>query len=325
GDTWRSASGSRVFDFLMQENYCIALPLVLTEQEQTSLYEQSEGSISAISVPGSIFLLLADRLDLRPTQLDTQWVEQYIAGPAEDDGVDLEIVRQSLEQVSVFQLGAKSIFATRTSGKYIANYICTFDRQFTSGTLLTPRSLDLIREIFLQEKYHLVENNFFSAMATPVLQHSFLEIYRILEFVFVLPRAGALLTQLKSSSTDLRIEILDFAKSCNRELGWKRIERDSIGRLFREYAVSNYSAFQQLTQECTPFSGIQISLNDADEHRNASLDKIVDKYYTLRNQIVHQFWPEEEITCTSSDWQALIEFTLDCVSYFYKRYLSKTQ
>jgi len=325
GDTWQSASGARVFEFLHQDNYCIALTFVPSEDEQALLHEQSEGTINKIDVPGSIFLLLAERLDLRPIRLDPQWVEEHIAGPAEEVGVDLDVVKECLEGVSVFQLSSESIFRKPTSGRYVANYICTFDVRFTSDNRLTPRSLEMVREIFLQEKYHLIEDNLFSAMTTPLLQHAFLEIYRILEFVFVLPRAGALLEQLRLTAVTLNIKILDFARSCNKELGWKRVERDSIGKLFREYATSNYGAFHALAQDCKPFSGLAIPLaTDPEDMRTAFVDKLADKYYALRNQIVHQFWPEEIIPCDDVDWQALIEFTLGCIAYFYNRYLSKT-
>ncbi|WP_175907910.1 hypothetical protein [Burkholderia sp. BCC1640] len=325
GDTWQSASGAKVFEFLHQDNYCIALSFAPTEDEQASLYEQSENTINTIDVPGSIFLLLAERLDLRPIQLDPQWVEEHIAGPAEEDGVDLDVIKKCLEGVSVFQLSNESIFRKQTPGRYVANYICTFDSRFTSGNRLTPRSLEIVREIFLQEKYYLIEENLFSAMTTPLLQHAFLEIYRILEFVFVLPRAGSLLEQLRLAAVSLNIKILDFARSCNKELGWKRVERDSIGKLFREYAASNYGAFQALAQDCKPFSGFTVPLaTDPEDQRTVFVDKQADKYYALRNQIVHQFWPEEVVPCDDADWQALIEFTLGCIAYFYNRYLSKT-
>lgn len=325
GDSWQSPSGARVFEFLHQDAYCVALTFVLSEDECACLNEESEGSIKPIEVPGSIFLFLADRLDLRPTELEPLRVEEHIAGPASDeDGVELEVVKQFLEGVSVFQLSSASIFKTPTPGRYVANYICTFDPCLKGNNRLTPRSLEIVREIFLQERDRLIEDNLFEAMATPLLRHAFLEVYRTLEFVFVLPRASALLEQLRLVGGTLDIKILDFARYCNKELGWKRVELDSIRKLFREYAVSNYGAFQVLPHDCRPFAALAAaSPAAAEEERIAFVEKVADRYYKLRNQVAHQFWPEEMLPCDDADWQMLIEFTLGCVAYFYSQHLSK--
>ena len=216
GESWQSPSGARVFEFLHQEAYCVAFTFVLSEDERALLEVESEGSIKPIEVPGAIFLFLADRLDLRPTELDPLRVEEYIAGPASDEGgVELEVVKKFLKGISVFQLGSESVFKDSTSGRYVANYICTFDPCLKGNNRLTPRSLEIIREIFLQEKDRLIEANLFEAMATPLLRHAFLEVYRTLEFVFVLPRATALLEKLRLAGGSLEINILDFARHCN--------------------------------------------------------------------------------------------------------------
>ncbi len=324
GTTWQSCSGVRVFDFMHQGAYCLALTLVLSDDDLLSLDAQSEGTIKPAAIPGSIFLFLANCLNLRPTSNDPFEVEEYVVGPANDEcGVELEVVKRRLEGISVFQLSEASIFRLPTSGRYVGNYICTFDPHLNASNRLSPRSLEIIREIFLQDKDRLIEDNLFEAMKTPLLHHAFLEIYRTLEFVFVLPRANALLEQLRKTGGTLDMRVLDFARHCNKELGWKRVERDSIGKLFQEYAESNFSAFEILHRDCNPFAAFEAAVNSAVEKRQAFVDKIAGRYYELRNQVAHQFWPEEIIPCVDADWQALIEFTLNCIAYVYAQHLTE--
>lgn len=326
GERWECYNGSKAIDFLYDGHYCIALQIQLSDEDIYSLEEQSESTIRAISIPGSIYLFLADQLDLNPKYLDQQWIEEYIAGPAGGpDGVDLEIIVESLEEMTVFQVNEASVFEKNTSGQYVANYLFTFDSSLKGRNFLSAASLNIIREIFLQEKDRLIESNLFEAMTTPLLKHAFLEVYRTLEFIFVLPRASALLDRLRTAGSVLDVKALDFARLCHKELGWKRVERDSILRLFKEYSSYKYSAFIALYENCKPFNGSKNpEATDNDEIKSEFVSRAVEKYYALRNQVAHQFWPDEMLECDDEDWHALIEFTLGCILYFYNEHLKKT-
>ncbi|WP_157201353.1 hypothetical protein [Massilia sp. Root418] len=325
GESWHSSSGVWVCDFIHDDAYCIALAFEISAQDRVQLDSESEGTIELIDIPGSVYLYLAETLRLRPMELDPLWVEEHIGGPAgEVDGVELDVIKEVLDSVSVFRLGDKSIFKPKTSGRYVANYLCTFDKNLKESNRLSENSLEIIREIFLQEKDHLIESNLFEAMSTTVLRHAFLEIYRTLEFVFVLPRANSLINQLRATGATLSVNVLDFARQCYKELGWKRVERDSIERLFREYANVNYGAFRTLVGSCTPFDNITLVTPPATNAEIVTLARdVAEKYYALRNQVAHQFWPEEMTQCSDADWQALIEFTLGCIAHFYDQHLSK--
>jgi hypothetical protein len=225
----------------------------------------------------------------------------------------------------VFEVMDKPLFAFGTSGKYVCNYISTF-LQHTSHTIrLSGQSVQIIREIFLQEeRKHLIEENLFQAMRTPLLKHSFLEVYRTLEFLFVIPRASALMRKLESTGVRISFNVVDFARHCYKELGWKRVERDAIERLFREYATVNIAAFIELSNNATIFKDERLHANAEAKELVDAIGKISDKFYNLRNQVTHQFWPDEEDACTDGEWRVIIEFTLRCVSHFYGQYLRKS-
>lgn len=260
GGLSESASGTKFIEFSSKGRRCVALAIGLTDEEKDSIENESQGSVKPIDISGAIYMYLANRLDLHATNFNAQWVEEYIEGPASDGiGVDLSVIREALERVSTFTYD-ESTQDTSLSGKYIANYICTFSSGLAAGNSLTNKSREMIRELFLEEKLYIFERNLFTAMKTPLAAHAFLEIYRMLEFAFVLPRVVALVGRVQSSGSSINIHVIELARHCYRELGWKRVERDSIGRLFDEYAIANYGAFQMLPGSCAPFSGPSLRL-----------------------------------------------------------------
>lgn len=325
GAAWESSSGVKACDYRLDGSRFIALALVLPPEQLYDLECASDGSIQPAEVVGSIYLFLANTLDLAPRDLDSLWIEEHIAGPASmGDGVALDVVRGCLSDLTVFRIHDDSVFRGDVSSSYIANYLCTFDARLTRGTRLNATSLETVREIFLQERYYLIERNLFEAIAAPSTRHSFLEVYRTLEFVFVLPRARALQQVLRDAGGTIELNVLEFARHCNRQLGWRRVERDAIGKIFWEFFVASRAAYESLLLSCGPFRDIgptPATESTSNVSRNF-VDKIAEKYYQLRNQVAHQFWADEEIQCDDGDWCALIEFSLLCIKHLYEQHLS---
>lgn len=325
GATWDSSSGVKACDYCLRGSRYIALALVLPSDQLYGLEVASDRSIQPVDVVGSIYLFLANKLGLAPRDLNPLWVEEHIAGPASTaDGVSLDVITDCLGDVTVFRIFDESVFRGEVSSSYIANYLCTFDARLTRGSRLNEASLGVVREMFLQQRYYLIERNLFEAIAAPSARHSFLEVYRTLEFVFVLPRARSLLQSLRHAGGTIELNILDFARHCNRQLGWKRVERDAIGKIFREFFGSSRGAYENLILSCGPFRelgpvpALGLVANDVANF----VEKVAERYYQLRNQVAHQFWADEEIQCVDGDWCALIEFSLHCIKHLYEKHLS---
>jgi len=325
GSVWKSSSGIDVCDYRLDGARYLALVLALPTEELADLEITSEGSIKPTEVVGSIYLFLAHKVNLLPSEADPLLIEEHIAGPAStDDGVALVVLKEFLGDLTVFRVHDDSVFRGDISSSYVADYICTFDARLTRRTRLNPVSMGIVREIFLQERYYLIERNLFEAMSAPSARHAFLEVYRTLEFVFVLPRARSLLDALRDAGGSIELNVLEFARHCNRELGWKRIERDAIGRIFREFFATSRSDYESLVLACSPFRGLGPvpAMGATPNEMENFVEKVAARYYQLRNQIAHQFWTDEEIYCTDSDWSMLIEFSLRCIQYLYDRHLT---
>lgn len=325
GAVWKSPSGVKVCDYRLDGSRYIALALTLPDEELNNLEVTGDGSIKLTEVVGSIYLLLADKLSLTSRENDSLWIDEYIAGPAlTDEGVELDVVKNCLDDLVVFQIHDNSLLRGEVPARYVANYICTFDARFSKNKRLNQVSFEIIREMFLRERYYLIEGNFFAAMSAPSARYAFLEIYRTLEFVFVLPRAHALLNALRSVGGKIDLNVIDFARYCNRELGWKRVERDAIERIFKEFFKESRGAYEELVKNCTPFNYFDPIPEIESKEKDVSnfLKKVADRYYNLRNQIAHQFWPDDEVDCGDADFYVLIDFSLRCIQCLYDQHLS---
>lgn len=322
GGKWNIFGKVRAADFLLEGKYCIALTFGLSAEQEDELLRESEGTLAVVDIPGAIYLYLCDRLDLRKSIADTDRIEDEIAGPAlEKDGVELDVIKQFLEPVTVLTLGGDSVFEPSTSAKYVGNYVATFYPRF-SNCCVSPTALSEIRKLFLGDKSHLVEANFFAALESSTPRHAFLEVYRTLEFVFVLPRARSLLGKLNDLGSSITIDAIELARHCYTELGWKRVERDSLERLLLEFARNDGSAFTNLRSNCSVFADMA-PVTPEDPLFEDQVKKIAGKYYSVRNQVVHQLWPSEERVLTDADWSQLVDFTVSCISYLYSRPLQR--
>ncbi|OYQ38672.1 hypothetical protein CHU94_14570 [Rhodoferax sp. TH121] len=326
GNAWTAAGGISAFDFSIAGKYCVALKMSLAESDSEDLIGAGNAPIELVDFGIAVGLFLIDQLKLTPRSESLDWVEEYIAFPAsQGDGVDFAVLRGAFEEFSVFRVrNAEAVRPSKPgASRHVANFILAHHKPLTARGGLSQKSIDCIREIFLQERSHLFDDNLFTALSSPIPRHAFLELYRTLEFVFVLPRVRALAGALKLDRGEGELDLIELARACYSELRWKRVERDSLERLFDEYSQRHMVSFQNLTTQCKPFNSLSQALgsDDAKEVRSA-LPKFVDKFYALRNQVVHQLWKDEETDCDADDWTALAEFTIGCVKFFYERYLS---
>ena len=326
GAAWTAAGGISAFDFSTEGKYCVALKVRLSESDAADLLGAGDGPIELAEFGSAVGLFLIDQLNLNPRSQSPEWVEEHIAFPAsQGDGVDFAVLCGAVEEFSVFRIRDEQAVRPSKPGasRHVANFILAHHGPLTTAAGLSKRSIEFIREIFLQERSHLFDDNLFTALSSPIPRHAFLELYRTLEFVFVLPRVKALAGALGLDKAERDLDLIELARACYLQLRWKRVERDSLERLFEEYSRRHMVSFQDLAAQCKPFRPLAPALGSADaDSVRAALTKFGDKFYALRNQVVHQLWKEEEADCEAADWAALAEFTIGCVKFFYENYLS---
>lgn len=160
----------------------------------------------------------------------------------------------------------------------------------------------LYRKVFFDVE-KVSHDNIFMSMTSPHRKHSFLEAYRCLEWIYVLPRILNLKDEINYKNAGFNL-----ANSCVKSLSWRRKEEDSITLLIKE-------AFLEDPSFADDSYWMPIFKNVPEEP-----EKIASKVYQIRNQYVHQFNPEREINISDDECNELISFILKLLLILYKKY-----
>lgn len=250
-------------------------------------------------------------------------LEEHVIGPAHlGEAISLSALRECTEHFSIFKTNKNSRLNIN-SPERIGYFLWTFLDESTHRSV-SSQTLTGARELLLTEHRTYPINNIRTALTLSEPKYVFLEFYRSLELIYSLPRAEQLLKRLGSFATpgqfsSLKIE--DFARFCADELGWRRVERDSVARLVHEVASSDPQSVVEVCEKVHAFgSTTPITENwtiDANELR-----KFSDALYDIRNQVAHQFLPDQEKDLSTSEYQKLTEFVINSLQILYSRYQS---
>lgn len=144
-------------------------------------------------------------------------------------------------------------------------------------------------------------DNIFMSMTSLHRKHSFLEAYRCLEWIYILPRVLNLKDEINFQDAGFKL-----ASSCVSNLAWRRKEEDSLSLLVKK-AFDTNEAFKEKTYWMDVFKDVPI-------------EKVAARTYLIRNQFVHQFTQEKEISISNQHCNELISFTLELLLILYKEY-----
>lgn len=278
---------------------------VLVNLESLGVIEQD--------INAALFILIVKDANLqRISPLSLQELDEHIFyGQYDVDyhGHDFTDLMSYIEKFAVFKIDADSVFCGRDYTE-IAYYICS---QFDKFITLPIQSLVSDYQDILQEQSAVLKENVFLSLTATHYKHSFIELYRCIEVLYVLPRSISLKSKLAYSNP-----AYELARHCIDELGWRKREEDSLCRILKDIDESVIAA-----------SGIQNAtfadpgwLFDGTDSEKKSHEKLAVKIYRIRNQLVHQLLPDDEIRITDQDWNLLIKFTLDVIKDAYRVYKS---
>lgn len=267
---------------------------------------------------GASLLYIIEKLRLSPFAVSGDEVEQRVVGPATShDGVDLAELLQFYPKLQIFKFNNSGRFSENTSIDILLLYLATYHPEVVKRCQLNDDSIESLRDLILEEKPWVHKNNIFDAMTASHLRHAFLEVYRCLEFAFVLPRAKELMSGIRSSGGSVTEDPITFAKMCAEKLGWRRIERDSIETIFRALLEHSYADFFAAAENCSATKPAVVPLQNEIEKVNTTISQVAQRYYDVRNQVAHQFWPNQMRDMNSDDWNALIRLTAFCIKNYH--------
>lgn len=261
---------------------------------------------------GLFLFLVTDAKLQRISPLSLAVLEQNIFFDQYDSdyqGHDFSDLMKFIENFTVFKIEANSAFSGRdyTETGY---FICS---QFDKFIRLPIQPLVNDYLAILQEQSAIQKENVFLSLTATHYKHAFIELYRCIEVLYVLPRSIKLKAKLAYTKP-----AYELASYCVNELGWRKQEEDSLCRILKDIDVAVIAA-----------SGIQSASFavpgwsfDGTDTQKKSHETLATKIYKIRNQFVHQLNPDQEIAIADSDWNILIRFTLDVIKDAYRVYKS---
>lgn len=204
------------------------------------------------------------------------------------------------EPVTIFRLDDLS---TNFSKSFLscAYYIISSCDKFIT-LLLKMATIDKMKSLFVFNG-KIPKDNIFLSLTSTHLKHCFLELYRCIEWLYVIPRSRRLKGAIAYSKPAYELAI-----HCIDELSWRRKEEDSLAKIISDILKSNETLTFKLI-ECNLFKDI-----------NIDSDNIAKHLYSFRNQFVHQFEAKKEKNVVLEDLADAIDLITDIIIHAYTLY-----
>lgn len=182
-----------------------------------------------------------------------------------------------------------------------AYYIISSCEKFITLPLATT-TIEKLKNLFIING-KIPKDNIFLSLTSSHLKHCFLELYRCIEWLYVIPRSRRLKGAIAYSKPAFELAI-----HCIDELSWRRKEEDSLSKLITDILKSNEKLTFKLI-DCKLFNDIPID--------SASIAKHL---YSFRNQFVHQFEAKKEKSVLLADLADAIDLISDIIIHAYDLY-----
>lgn len=302
----------KVFSFVLKDKEYIAMTNVEFDVELYNSIE--EYKIFDQSLEIGMFLSLIKEADLQVTdKLSRKEIEENFL--FQQDGKDyvghsLEDMAACIESINIFELSHDSFFNHKN---YLQAIYLILSYKDDYIKLPINSLLPKYREILSTENQQLPYENIFLSMTSIHLKHCFLEIYRCVERLFVLPRTLALKNKLSLISP-----AMDVARDCYLLLGWKSNEKDAFRKLLEENCHKSFLESFEL-KNINLFSEYNFEY-DEEVLKSKTAEKIAEKIYIVRNSFVHQFHKDDEKSIKNDDLIILIDFLLNFTYLLYDNY-----
>jgi hypothetical protein len=167
---------------------------------------------------------------------------------------------------------------------------------------LASETIDKLRALFIK-KVKIPKDNVFLSLTSSHLKHCFLELYRCIEWLYVIPRSRRLKGVIQYSRP-----AYELAVHCIDELSWRRKEEDSLSRIVTD-VLQNYEDVSFKLVGCGLFNGVNIDSEGIAKH-----------LYSFRNQFVHQFEARKEKDVLNEHLIEVIDLIADFIIHAYDLY-----
>lgn len=252
-----------------------------------------------VDAPLFIYLCKVLELNVNPTLSFKELRDEFLFQQDDDGylGHDIDEIISVFESLNIFRISQDSIFYNVDD--YDLGYYFSLLSDFDLISLPMFEIKGEYLSIITNFNTKVPKENIFSSLTSTHWKHCFLELYRCVEWLYMLPRTLSLKEAI--GYTD---KASSLAHECVDKLSWRKKEEDSLCRLIK-ISFKNVSFYEQ---------AYWMSIFKDSEF---SAEKAANVVYKLRNQFVHQFNKENEIQLNDTMWRELITFTLLLIKILY--------
>lgn len=272
-----------------------------TSEFQSEIFESF---FSIHDITEATFLFLSPLLKLKIKEGMSSTELTYDLLYQQDDkiyeGHSLTELISYFEPISIFRL---EDISTKFNESYqsCAYYILSSCEKLITLPLTTITVEKLKRLFIVNAK--IPKDNIFLSLTSSHLKHCFLELYRCIEWLYVIPRSRKLKGAIEYSKPAYELAI-----HCIDELSWRRKEEDSLAKIIADILKTNEELSFKLLG-CKLFREIP-----------PDSESIAKHLYSFRNQFVHQFEAKKEKSVILEDLAEAVDLISDIIIHAYELY-----
>ncbi|MEG5662882.1 hypothetical protein UXP16_17355 [Enterobacter bugandensis] len=244
--------------------------------------------------------LLNLKVDIRYTSAE---IDEYLLHQQDDseyDGHSLSELKDYFEGFCIIKVEDLSLELINDINVCYYYILTSYKRAITLP--LHEYTVDKMRDFFICNN-KIPKDNIFLSLTSSHLKHCFLELYRCIEWLYVIPRVRKLKHIINYPEPAYTL-----ATHCTNELSWRRKEEDSLARLIEDIIVND--------------DLINLKMSYSEFFRDVECNSLAfaKHLYSFRNQFVHQFEFEKEKKFESTMLVDAIDILTDLISSVYAYY-----
>ena len=293
--------------------YFVSIGLNIDSLDQANSIDENLllHGLNRIPDNGGIFIALVADLDIPiRSMIQPRQIVDEVFYDLEENQIakyDYQSISKFFEPIQVYEITNECRFIDnecdqetlwRASVFFIANLLNTDLNDFPMNFLDFKNSRQLFINLCLDGSSKISYENLFYSLTSSSWKHSFLEIYRCIEWLFEIAFISLLYENIQLKD----LSFANFNSLFKEFIGWKPREEDALEKLFEKVSQNTLSYLELTKDNQTPSSFI----------------------YQLRCSIVH-FSPDPKKKVSFKDfkdntWDNIISFCLMAVKELYEYY-----
>ncbi|UOQ44059.1 hypothetical protein MUN89_19685 [Halobacillus salinarum] len=209
------------------------------------------------------------------------------------NGHDFTDLKKFFESIYIYKIGKDSLFYDFSLEKIVTYVLYNNSQELYLD--FSTQTLNQLNNLIFKVQNELPFNHICNSLLSVQWKDSFLEAYKCIESIF---HFEALTDLYKKSNTTL--DIYDFTKLIDLEIGWRPKEIDTLKRIFEKVNSTPIEIIKELKSQD------QKTMSD------------YKWFYQIRNSIVHSRPSIEEVFFENSEWDKLIQATIHIIEQWNK-------